>query len=158
MSPQVIELKTLARRYCNLVDCLDEGNSEWLQQVASLLPKLHAAITSLNLPEPKDGYHFSTDLDARFELFSQLRSLLGERDSYWMQFDVSGDEQSMSGSLADDLTDIYCELKSGLRRFDGEPERAIEDWHKGYHLHWGQHLIDAERHLYDLRTRNQLTM
>jgi hypothetical protein len=156
MSPQAYELKTLARNYCELVDRLEDSDTNWLHQVASLLPRLHAAVASLNLPQPQDGYHQNADLDARFELFTQLRNLLGDRDSYWMEFDVAEDEQSMSGSLADDLTDIYCELKQGLQVVDGEPERAVEDWHKSYHLHWGQHLVDAERHLYELRARNQL--
>ena len=158
MSPQVHELKTLAAHYCELVDCLDEGNTDWLHAVANLLPRLHAAVSALNLPDPHNGHHPTADLDARFELYSQLRNMLGERDSYWMEFDVADDEQSMSGSLADDLTDIYCELKYGLRLMEGEPERAIEGLHKCYHLHWGQHLVDAERHLYELRARHQLTM
>jgi len=158
MSPQAYELKNLARNYCELVDRFNETDADWLHQVATLLPRLHAAIASLNLPEPIDGYYQEADLDARFELFTQLRKLLGDRDSYWMEFDVAEDEQSMSGSLADDLTDIYCELKQGLRLVDGQPERAIEDWHRGYHLHWGQHLVDAERHLYELRARKQLVM
>jgi hypothetical protein len=158
MSPQVHELKTLAKHYCELVDCLDKGDVNWLNNVANLLPRLHAAVAALDLPEPEYGHYASADLDARFELYSQLRNLLGERDSYWMEFDVAEDEQSMSGSLADDLTDIYCELKNGLKLVDGEPERAVEGWHKGFCLHWGQHLVDAERHLYELRARKQLAM
>ena len=157
MSPQVIELENLARNYCELVDCLEEGDDTWLNQVASLLPRLHAAVAALNLPETTSGHIPIVDLDARFELYTHLRRLLGERDSYWMEFDVAEDGQSMSGSLADDLTDIYCELKNGLRLIDGEPERAVEGWHKGYQMHWGQHLVDAERHLYALRARNQLS-
>jgi hypothetical protein len=141
-----------------LVDRLEQSDDKWLQQVATLLPKLHAAVAAIDLPQPKDGYYQNVDLDARFELFSQLRHLLGDRDSYWMEFDMTDDLHSMSGSLADDLTDIYCELKQGLLLVDGEPERAVEGWHKGYHLHWGQHLVDAERHLYELRARNQLVV
>ena len=156
MSPQAYELKTLARHYCELVDRLDQGSSDWLQQVASLLPRLHAAVAALNLPEPMNGHYQNADLDARFELYTQLRNLLGDRDSYWMEFDVADDEQSMSGSLADDLTDIYCELKQGLMLIDGEPERAVAGWHRGYYFHWGQHLVDAERHLYALRVNDQL--
>lgn len=156
MSPQAHELKNLATHYCELVECLNQGDTDGLHEVADLLPRLHAAVAALDLPDPHQGHHLVADLDARFELFSQLRNMLGERDSYWMEFDVADDEQSMSGSLADDLTDIYCELKNGLKLVDGEPERAMEDWHKGYHLHWGQHLVDAERHLYELRVRNQL--
>ena len=96
-----------------------------------------------------------SDLDARFEIFAQLRSLLGSKDGYWMEFDVAQDGQFMTGSLADDLTDIYCELKHGLGVVDEEPRRAFDGWRSGYRVHWGQHLVDAERHLYELRSRNQ---
>jgi hypothetical protein len=156
MSPKVLELEAVARHYCELVESLNEGNTQWLQEIASLLPRLHAAVAALNLPDPDRNHHAVADLDARFELYTHLRQLLGERDSYWMEFDVAGDGQTMSGSLADDLTDIYCELKHGLRLLDAQPQEAVERWHKGFHLHWGQHLLDAERHLYDLSARNQL--
>jgi hypothetical protein len=158
MSPKIQKLETLARRYCELVESLHEGNTKWLQEVACLLPSLHEAVNALNLPTPRNTHYTAADLDARFELYTFLRTLLGERDSYWMEFDVAGDGQTMSGSLADDLTDIYCELKSGLQLLDGEPEQAAEGWHQGFHLHWGQHLLDAERHLFHLNARNQLAM
>ena len=85
--------------------------------------------------------------------------MLGERDAYWMEFDADYDKQCMSGSLADDLTDLYCELKHGLRVLEADPEsndRAMEVWRRGYKAHWGQHLLDAERHLYGLVARGEL--
>ena len=156
MSPKVMELEAVARNYCELVESLNDGNTQWLQEIASLLPRLHVAVAALNLPDPERSHHSVADLDARFELYTHLRRLLGERDSYWMEFDVAGDGQTMSGSLADDLTDIYCELKHGLRLLDGQPQKAVARLHTGFHLHWGQHLLDAERYLYDLSARNQL--
>jgi hypothetical protein len=96
------------------------------------------------------------DLDARFELFSHLRGLLGERDGYWMEFDRVGDAEVMTGSLADDLTDIYCELKHGLRLIDSDPRRALRGWREGFEDHWGQHLTDAQRHLSALAAQDRL--
>ncbi|MBL3589192.1 MAG: DUF5063 domain-containing protein [gamma proteobacterium endosymbiont of Lamellibrachia anaximandri] len=158
MSPHQQNITDVARNFCELVDRLQDGDEKWLQEVASLLPRLHAAVSSIEQPDEDDGHYVFADLDARFELYSYLRQLLGERDGYWMEFDVAEDGQSMSGSLADDLTDIYCELKHGLKVMEGEPDQAIEGWRKGYHLHWGQHLVDAERHLYELKARNQLNL
>ena len=40
MSPKVLELEAVARNYCELVESLHEGNTQWLQEVASLLPRL----------------------------------------------------------------------------------------------------------------------
>ena len=157
MSPKISEMAALAEAYCALIESLEVADSEWLQRLSSLLPRLHAAVEALGSSQSGGNHWLMPDLDARFELFAQLRRLLGNKDSYWMEFDVAHDGQSMSGSLADDLTDIYCELKHGLKLVDGAPHVALEGWRRGFRVHWGQHLVDAERHLYSLRARGQLS-
>ncbi len=156
MSPHFDEMAEVAKRYCELIETMFEPDTKWLEEMAMLLPRLHAAVATLAIADNSHGYSLLPDLDARFELFARLRRLLGNKDSYWMAFDVAQDGQSMSGSLADDLTDIYCELKHGLRLIDQEPSKAMDDWCSGFHMHWGQHLMDAERHLYELKSQNQL--
>jgi len=156
MSPQFNEMVEVAQSYCSLIEGLGDSREGWLEELAELLPRLHLAVSALNGTEVAVGHVMAVDLDARFELFSTLRSLLGEWDSYWLEFDSAADGQSMSGSLADDLTDIYCELKQGLRLLDEEPVKAMSGWRSGYKVHWGQHLVDAERHIFNLRSRNQL--
>ena len=156
MSPHLEDMKAVARAYCNLIESVEEIDTEWLQQLATLLPKLHAAVASLGRSVTIGSHSQLPDLDARFEMYAKLHRLLGERDSYWLEFDVAHDGQFMTGSLADDLTDIYCELKQGLNLFQNEPKRVLEDWVNGYKVHWGQHLIDAERHLYTLHARDDL--
>jgi hypothetical protein len=147
-----------AREYCDLIDAAGTADDRWLHRLLELLPRLHAAMASLGPLAQEHSEPMRVDLDARFELFTRLRQLLGERDAYWMQFDVAQDGQQMSGSLADDLTDIYCELKYGLERLavEQDPESTLRDWRHGYRLHWGQHLVDAERHLYELSARDEL--
>ena len=161
MSPQIREIAALARSYCELVESADERDPTWLQEVATMLPRLQAAILALGSPPEELGGTLVADLDARFELFTYLHRLLGERDAYWLEFDGTFDKQCMSGSLADDLTDIYCELKHGLRLMEDEAvgsEMALEGWRRGYKNHWGQHLLDAERHLYGLMARGELAL
>jgi len=149
-----------ARVYCDLIDHLDGGDTVWLEQLAKLLPRLHAAVAELDQPKADLGhYSLEQDLDDRFELYSRLHVLLGERDPYWLEFDLSSDGQAMTGSLADDLTDIFCELKVGLDMLESNPEkthRALNRFCSSYKAHWGQHLMDAQRHLYELDARNQL--
>lgn len=156
MSPHFNEMADVAKRYCELIETMFEPDTKWLEEMAVLLPRLHAAVAALATAENSNDYSLMPDLDARFELYARLRRLLGNKDSYWMAFDVAQDGQSMSGSLADDLTDIYCELKHGLRLVDHEPSKAMDDWCSGFRMHWGQHLMDAERHLYELKSQNQL--
>jgi hypothetical protein len=147
-----------AREYCDLIDAAGTANDDWLHRLLELLPRLHAAMASLGPVSPEHSEPMRVDLDARFELFTRLRQLLGKRDAYWMQFDMAQDGQQMSGSLADDLTDIYCELKYGLQRLERrhDPDSTLRDWRHGYRVHWGQHLVDAERHLYELSARDEL--
>lgn len=158
MSPQAENLAQVAQSYCRLIECIDTVDSQWLGQVSEHLTRLHSLVAGLGIDAADEGHCMAVDLDARFELYSSLRELLGEMDGYWMEFDSMGDGSSRSGSLADDLTDIYCELKHGLRMMEGSPLSALEDLKNGYRVHWGQHLVDAERHLYSLRIRGAVSI
>ena len=156
MSRETPEIVSLARRYCELIETSASENASWLKDVAALLPKLNAAVESLN-GQAYDGIvALAPDLDARFELYSHLVELLGDRDSYWLEFDRVGDSHAMTGSLADDLTDIYCELKHGLFTVEKDPERSLRTWLEGFTGHWGQHLRDAERHISVLASQGRL--
>jgi hypothetical protein len=151
------ELAGLARRYCDLIETSQQIGSGWLRQVALLLPRLQAAISSVPAPVGDHLEPPGVDLDARFELFSRLRIILADRDPYWLEFDqVCDGNAGMTGSLADDLTDIYCELKSGLSVYPSVPERALATWARGFEGHWRHHLIDAERHLAVLAAQGRL--
>ncbi|MFY9973780.1 MAG: DUF5063 domain-containing protein [Chromatiaceae bacterium] len=154
---RIAELLEIARRYCELIDTSGGGRPQWLREVAEVLPRLHAAMTSLHYDAPHAEHDHPVDLDARFELYFRLRNLLGERDAYCLEFDSAQDgADAMTGSLADDLTDIYCELKHGLRAFPAKPARTLETWFLGYDCHWGQHLVDAQRHLATLAAADRL--
>ena len=153
-------LASSAGEYCDLIDHLDQVNGDWLDNLSALLPRIHAAVSSMEgsaMESCQD--EFSVDLDRRFELYSRLRKLLGDHDGYVLEFDKPEDLNGVSGSLADDFTDIYFELKKGLDILKTEPDslsRAVVVWYGGYLWHWGQHLVDAEKHLYDLQVHRQL--
>ncbi|MEN8176276.1 MAG: DUF5063 domain-containing protein [Pseudomonadota bacterium] len=156
MAPETSQFAQVARAYCNLIEQTADARPppEWLNDVAVILPQLNAAVSVLAV-DTAPAVSVAPDLDSRFELFSRLHVLLGELDAYWLEFDALGDGASGSGSLADDLTDIYCELKMGLELmgvdYAGDGERqAAANWRAGYQAHWGRHLLDAQRHLIDL--------
>jgi hypothetical protein len=153
------EMVGVAERYCELIERSANDSDEWLESLYKLMPRLHSAVTSLNAQDSGELQIPGVDLDERFELYSRLRKRLGDRDSYWLEFDALPEEMHMSGSLADDLTDIYFDLQHGLELMsEAWPHRAAEGWQSSYRLHWGQHLVDAERHLYALKVRNQLVV
>jgi hypothetical protein len=155
-----LEVAGLARRYCDLIEASShDSRRRWLGEVASILPRLQAAISSVSAPVSGVVPASALDLDARFELFWQLRRLLADRDGYWLEFDrASEGVDGMTGSLADDLTDIYCELKAGLAVYARHPECALTGWVYGFDRHWGRHLVDAERHLALLAAQGRLEL
>lgn len=152
------ELLAIAQRYCELIESLDDGDRAPLAQLNELLPRLHAAMSGVDPSAEESTAAPDADLEQRFELFSRLHRLLGDLDGYWMEYDVAPDGQEMSGSLADDLTDIYCELRDGLDRLGvcHDTRRTVGRWRTGFCKHWGQHVVDAERHLYTLAARDRL--
>jgi hypothetical protein len=158
LSEKLAEMTDTAEAYCGLIKNNNQSvNGGWLGELYALLPRLHSAVTGLTTLEGDDAPVPEVDLDTRFELYSRLRQQLGERDSYWLEFDASPEQMHMSGSLADDLTDIYFDLQHGLELLDEAwPQRAARLWQSTYRIHWGQHLVDAERHLYALKVREQL--
>lgn len=154
----VRELASAAQQYCALVEGLDRPAGDWLEQLSCLLPRIHAAVIGLgrggDSTQPGNG----GDYERRFELYTHLRGLLGDRDHYNLDFDPA-DRSDMSGSLADDITDIYFELRRGLDVLDRNPDglrEAAAVWRNGFRWHWGQHVVDAERHLYELEVSNRL--
>ncbi len=152
-------LLQVARDYCQLIERADANEQQIFTALIQLLPRLHAAIAAFANEKEADCQVPEADLDARFELFTRLKQMLGDRDGYWLEFDVTTDEHCKSGSLADDLTDIYCELKAGLNALEQtnlETNQAIDNWRCGFKVHWGKHLIDAEKHLFDLNAKNRL--
>jgi hypothetical protein len=159
MSREFQDLLTAVKEYCELIESSEEGDA-WLKKISKVLPRLHVAIAAFSEATLTRESVFKINLDDRFDLYSRLHLMLGDRDAYWMVFDVSSESQQMSGSLADDLTDIYCELKQGLRSFNNEhnPDSAVTNWYQGYKRHWGQHLLDAEKHLFDLSQQGQLAL
>ena len=153
------ELLKVAAEYCSLIEQVDDNEQDIFPSLIRILPRLHASMQAFVDNKEADCDIQDADLDARFELFSRLRQLLGDRDGYWLEFDVRSNEECKSGSLADDLTDIYCELKSGLLSLEEntkDQDAAIDDWRCGFKVHWGKHLVDAEKHLYDLQSSNRL--
>ncbi len=156
-SESLTDMAGTVETYCGLISRDGTVAGNWLEELCTLLPRLHTAVTALGTTETSSSAVADVDMDTRFDLYTRLHRELGERDSYWLEFDDTPDHVHQSGSLADDLTDIYFDLQHGLDLLENAwPLQAAHAWQSSYRLHWGQHLVDAERHLYALKVREQL--
>lgn len=149
----------VAKEYCLLIEHMENYNDEqWLADAARILPRIQTAMAYLDQPDIEYSFFCLPDLEERFELYCRLKDRLGEHDGYWLEYDSHAVLEEMTGSLASDFSDIYFELKRGVRLLnsgDGDESDVLRLWQTGFVLHWGQHLANAQKHLMSLRVDSQ---
>ena len=112
-----------ARQYCSVLESAPSAPENWLEDILQALSSLYA--NAHILPE----YELEDDLyneDAYNVTTNEIQTLMGkimdtlkEQNWYWAYFDPSEPkdkkEELVMGNIADDLTDIYCDIKPGLK-------------------------------------------
>ena len=140
----VDEFAALARRYCVWAEGPPGDPDEDLTTARGLLALLQAAV--LPLPDNCPTTGSADDListEAWKERYARFELL--PIKGYWKVFDALVMEQPVFNTLADDLSDIWRDLKQGLLLYDsGNVEEAIWQWRFNYEIHWGRHLLGAE--------------
>jgi hypothetical protein len=93
-------------------------------------------------------------------LFRELSTKFGPAwNSYQEVFDpyANPPEAPVTGSLADDLSDIYCDLKRGEDYWaSGEFDAAVWEWQFGFESHWSEHTTGALRAIRSLAANQGL--
>lgn len=155
--PGLARIAETARKYCTLIETMDVTDCRaCLETMARLMPQLAEAAERLPAVPSESVHTGSPEFEARFAMFSRIKSALGKLDSYRLEYDGPDDEQDLSGSLADDFTDIYFDLRYGLDLLDADPENpevAAASWKTSYELHWSEHLVGARRQLAELLSK-----
>ena len=163
--PSVRAFVGAARRYCALIESKPDDREQWLAEVLHAIAILYAAapvVRELGLPDHTEA---SANIPPELRLsndhwqviFEHLRQVLGE-DAHYVAFfnpvgaDAATDEPT-HGDLADDLADVYRDLKPGLTTWELSTDNYVEDilfqWvHYGHVHHWGRHAVDALRALH----------
>ncbi|MGH8550543.1 MAG: DUF5063 domain-containing protein [Methylococcales bacterium] len=150
------QMEEAARDYCLLIEHLELYTDEqWLADVTRILPRIQGSMTNLDDPDIEYSFFCLPDLEERFELYCRFKDRLGANDSYWLEYDTGSVNEEMTGSLASDLSDIYFELKRGLNLVESGDANKLDLlrlWQTGYLLHWSEPLVNAQKHLFSLRT------
>jgi hypothetical protein len=170
--PALSAFARIAEEYCAVVEAHETLDAQPFQQALHLLlPRLYA--TGLELPstdilfkpdengrddddgaEPADEQGADPDRLDQSEmrtLFDALTSKFGEHCLYRAVYDPYDppEEPEVMHSLADDVTDIYRDLRCGLQKWRrGESGEALWEWRFGLENHWGTHATGAIRALH----------
>ena len=139
-----------ARGFCGVVD------TSPLDTRATLTALLRLLVTAQDLPDTRPTFDDTSTTHAGItadtvRVATNVHDSLGSAERYRVVFDPHSDEEPCAGSLADDLGDIYRDVRRGLDLFDREaPADAAWEWRFAYETHWGAHATDAVRVLHRL--------
>jgi hypothetical protein len=119
------------------------------------LLELYSCVLRLPATEPTENENppvapYSTA--ARAAVYERLKEKLGTSGIYWEIFDSTTFSEPIKGSLADDISDIYFDLKESVYLADrnARPEDTLWEMRFSFSSHWGRHLTSALRAIYDL--------
>ena len=144
-SAPALRYRSIAETYVALVDKRTHlSPAEWLARVHSLLPELYAAALALNEVEPDtDDAKLSSMSHEEWKLiYDDVSAMLGRWNYYWDVYDPysESDRQAVCGSIADDLADIYRDLRDGLDAFasagEARPNDVFWAWRFDFESHW----------------------
>jgi hypothetical protein len=129
------------REYVQLIESSDSVPVlTFLARAADILARIYSATWKIEPAQPNE----ETTSARRPSPMKRLASQLGSSDLYFSVFNARVQDEPVTGSLADDLADIYLELAGALDDFDaGRHDDAVWGWRFVLRGHAGDHLVRA---------------
>ena len=131
--------------YCGWAESEPKTESDEVKIAIRLLAKLYFKV--LALPEHGPGNDIGVNRISDEEWKKMLKRFGALPFNYYSVFfspaKVAEDEP-VTGDLADDLADIYRDIKEGLKLYEkGHVTEALWEWHQSFYSHWGRHATSA---------------
>jgi hypothetical protein len=136
----------LTRTFCRWCEDPKTADAAVLRREAlEFVAKLYAGV--LDLPAAARDDYPGTPEVSKATIATVNRSFAALPFSYYrgvLDPSFEAKEEFVTGDLADDLTDIYSDLKGGLLVLDdGNGDDAVWHWVWTYRVHWGAHAANA---------------
>jgi hypothetical protein len=147
--PSIELFADVVRRYCAWAEGEFHQPRAEMQRARQLLAELYLAVINLPNLEIEEKENFACiSHDECLRIFRKFGSL--PIDQYWDVFNPLEDTEPVLNSLADDLADIYHDVKAGLILFEANHfSDAVWDWRFNFQIHWGHHLVGAQRTIHE---------
>ena len=131
-----------AQQYCSWAEGASLEQEEGVKKAISLV----AALYSLALVLPDEGC--GEDIDGKEVTHDEWKLIYEGFESFpFKYYSVSfspakTEEAPVTGDVADDLADIYRDLKNGLWLHEnGHVTEAVWEWKHSFNTHWGRHAV-----------------
>ena len=158
----VREFVETAERFCSLIERFaDLSAYELARHSGDLLPLLYRL--GLLLPDltPNNAVTIkgSVPSDKRAEICREVGAKFGKLNFYREVFDAyeNQEDEPVIGTIGDDISDIYSELKDGLAIYPPSPLEAVWYWKFGFINHWGHHLVSVLKPIHHLFSNYLIT-
>ena len=147
-----------AKRFCDWAESDSSDESATIHSTLKLLSALYHQALLLPEPAPENPVEKNESiakLDSKkiYQKFSKLPFQF-----YFDTFNPVTDkpEEPITGDVADDLMDIYIDLKEGILLYEQDKTcDAVFQWQSSFKFHWGRHAVSALRalHCYDVEKK-----
>jgi hypothetical protein len=153
--PAVLAFKGAAEQFCAWAETSPDDAADDLYLAMRYVAELYALLLAMPGadPDPSVAQEF-VDKNDHKPIYARFGRL--PLQYYGEVFDTTSvpPEDPTVGDLADDLLDIYTDIKGGLLYFaQGHPEQAVFHWQFTWGIHWGRHATSALRAMHCWRTR-----
>ncbi|HVN59411.1 MAG TPA: DUF5063 domain-containing protein [Bacteroidales bacterium] len=153
-SVHVVEFTAMATEYCKYAEHASElKGSELLNIMQRFLPLLYHKAAMLPHTEPffEDGNEkFVTEQDWN-NIHEKFKTAFGSANDYLELLDdpASGDEGTIAAEIAEDLSDVYQDMKNFVLLYQTGTEEVMNDaiWEcrLNFENYWGVRLLNSLR-------------
>lgn len=152
---RINEFAEIVREFCRFSETDFIEPVQATLEVCKLLTRLYLAalyLPNVNVGKDLEGNRVSNEKWK--EVFDRFQRLSFQ--FYWEVFDPLEDDntEAVCGHVADDIADIYRDLKSALVLFEqGNFVEAVWEWRFNFFTHWGEHVVSALRPLHSFQAK-----
>jgi hypothetical protein len=149
-SPLVLEFLAVAHKYCLYIEEVHKYTPDEIREyLHKALPLLY--VRGSVLPDLKDDDYLMNEKYVTEEnwqmVFNDLRAKFGDQDEYWYNENDNPHNDLIRGSLADNLSDIYQDMKDFVILYQ-KPMRdakmaAVWEIHQLFKSHWGFRVVNV---------------
>ena len=135
----------VARKFCAWAEAEPTPAKTEAKTAIRLLADLTSAIMAI--PNLGCGEDVEEERISEFEwsrIYKRFGSLPFNHYSTFFSPAKFHEQKPVVGDLADDLADVYRDIKAGFWLYDhGHTTEAVWTWRNGFQTHWGRHATNA---------------
>ena len=149
-SKNVLEFIRVAHEYCLFIEKAEVSKEELLeffQRIGPLLYLKGALLPEIEVTSEDANERFVTEEEYE-SIFNSIRSKLIPEDEFWyLDYDLSVDNEPIKASLAENLSDIYQDLKDFILLYQkhsrDSKENAVNECKSLFETRWGPKVLSS---------------